>query len=123
MHTRRTGPDLVRDWQRTTPIARRDVARDCREKRFCICVPDRKNGDLCEDLHVLEREPLCILGCTHSRCQRITLIESHLHNAAALNTVRSTRRTHREGVVLGVAVVGWIGVDDATDRAMFTRDL
>src|SRR5665213_1325539 len=123
MHSRRTGPDLVRDRQRTTPIVRCYLARDCREKRLCICVPDRKNGDLCKDLHVLEREPLCILGCTHSRCQRITLIQSHLHHAATLNTVWRARRTHRESVVLRVAVVGGIGVDDATDRAMFTRDL
>ncbi len=117
------GSDLVSDWQRAPPVARCNVTGDCREQRPGVGVPDGKYGDFGEYLHILERQTLCILGRPDSRRQRISLVESHLHHAAALHTVRRTSRSDGEGVVLSVSIVRRIRIDDAANGAMLTGDL
>src|SRR4029453_18513547 len=62
------------------------------------------------------------LGCPSGR-QRIARIERHIHNTAALHSMRRAPRPLFLDVPQKEPVVAWIRIDDAANGAMFGGDL
>src|SRR5205814_3768306 len=60
---------------------------------------------------------------THPGSERIPWVGRHIHYTAALHPVLVAHRAYGENVVVEVAVVPRIGVDDAADSTMCGRNL
>ncbi len=72
---------------------------------------------------MLQRKPLRILRCTDARRERIARILLGVRHRAALHAIGWPPAAFRIDIAIAVAIVLRIGIDQATERAMFLRKL
>ena len=122
MYLRRAGPHVIRNRQSAAPLFRSHWSFQSREQRLRIAVGNRQYGNLRQAGSIFHRQPLGIFRGANSRSQRIPRIRRReIHHAAALHAIRIAHRSLRKDIVLTIAIVARLGVDEAADRAMLGR--
>ena len=119
----RSGAHAVRDRERAAPFGWHDRAFHRREDWLRITVGDRQDGNLGEDGDVLEIQPLRVLGGADAGRQRVTGVDLHLHDTAALHALGRAHRALGEDGSYGVTIVARVGVNQTSDRAVLRRNL
>ncbi len=117
------GSDVVGDGQRAAPGDGSDRSAESGQQRLRVAVRDREHGDPGNRPGVLDRQPLRVGRGAHARRERIAGIDGHVLHAAALHPVARPHRSFREHVAAEVPVVSRIGVNEASDGAVFGRHL
>ncbi len=123
MHFGGAWPDAVRNRQPTAPLYRRHPPLQRRQQRLRIRIRNWHHRYLGQRHRLVERQPLGFRRRAHARRQRIARIYRHVHHAAALHAVFGAIRPGRKSLSRRVAVVAWIGVDQAPDGAVLGRHL
>src|SRR5208282_4022045 len=109
--------------QRAAPGGRSDLARQGSEKNLGVGVGDGQHGNLHDGRRVGDPQTLGVPGRTDAGRQGIAGIETHVEYRAALHTVGRAHGTVGISLVDGITVLGWVGVDNAADRAVILREL
>src|SRR5438552_18088035 len=76
-----------------------------------VSIRNGKNWDACEGLHIFQSQALGIFGSSYVRSKRIARMDGHIHDAAALHSIRWTPRSLRKHITFKIAVIPGIGVD------------
>src|SRR5438270_11924592 len=123
MYFRGAGTDVIGDGKCAAKTLWRHRAFERGEQRFRITVGNWQRGDFGERGNVFEGETLYIaLGADAGR-RGIAGVDGHVHDAAALHAVLIAHGALGKDIVLEVAVVAGIGVNDAANGAVFRGDL
>ena len=123
MHRRRTGTDVIRDRQRTTPRTRRHLTADGLHQRQRVGVTQRQHRNLHDRGTVLDREALRVLRRAAPRRERITRIGGHVRHRPALRPVLHPVRPCGVHIPLPIPVVPRIRIQNAPHGAVFRGHL
>src|SRR5437868_1720955 len=118
MDFRRTRSYVIRERKGTTPTLLPCRALQSFEQILRVSIRNWKNRDTSESLHVLQSQALCIFRGAHIRSQRIAGMDGHIHDAAALHSIRWTPRSLRKNITFKISVIPGIRVDQASHRAV-----
>ena len=121
--TRRARSDVIGNRQRSAPFLRRYGTRYRTQQRESIPVGDRQNGDLRQGGDVFAVQTPGRGSRADAGSERIAGILRHVHDRAALRAAVIAEGSLRVDVALEVAIVVRVGVDEATDGAVFGRNL
>src|SRR5580658_8131709 len=119
----RSGSYAISNRQRSAPARRRDRTLEGCKQWLSVPIRDGKNGHLGDGLGIFTLEPLGFFVCAHSRGKRIPRVERSVQYTAALHALGRTHRSLRKGQLLGVAVIGGIGINNAANGAVLCRYL
>ncbi len=108
--------------KRAAKAFRRDGTFQRGEQGFGIAVGNRKYGNFGDRRRVFDGQPLNIALGANARRERIAGIDRHVQHAAALHAVFIAHGTFGKDVVLEVAVVARIRIDDAADGTVLRGD-
>ena len=122
-HGGRSRPDAVGDGQRAAPLRRCDGSLDGVEKRAGIAVADRQGRDRWHCRRFVPREPPGAFDRGPPRCEQVARVQREIQDRAALHAARTLPRSLGIDLALIVAVVGGVGVDQASDRPVLGRQL
>src|SRR5256885_1676587 len=109
---------VIREGQGTAPTLRPYRSLQSFKQILRVSVGNRKNRDVSEGLHIFQSQALCVLGGSYGRGERIAGMDGHIHDAAALHSIRWTPRSLRKDIAFKIAVVPGIRVDQASYRAV-----
>ena len=123
VHARRPGTDVIGDAEAAPPFLRSDGTFKSGEKGLRVTVRNRQDRDFGERACLRQRQSPRVLRRSDARRQWIAGIHFHLHDAAALHAIAGAPRTLRVRVALHKSIVFWIGVNDAPDSPVLSRDL
>ena len=107
--------------QGTAPGVGNDFSLQSGQQRLGVGIGNGQHGNFGEGLCVFQVETLGVFRGADAGRERIARINRHIHHAAALHAVARTPRAVGENVALRVAVIGGIGVDEASEGAVFGR--
>ena len=122
MNFRRARAEVIGDGQGAAPGVGNDISFERGQQRLRVGVGNRQHGNFGEGLGVFQVEALGIFRGADAGRERIARIDRHVHHAAALHAVARTPCAVGENVALRVAVIGGIGIDEASDGAVLGRD-
>ncbi len=114
---------MIGERQAAARLARRDRALEARQQLGRVGIGDRQRRNLEDRRRGLAGQPPGVGGGAHARGQRIARIGRHVLHRAALHRVFGAPAAARIGIILGIAVIARIRIDQAADRAMFLRQL
>src|ERR1700744_2504397 len=115
--------EVIRDGESPAPRGWNGSSVERRKQRLGITISDGDDRDLHNAWRIFNRQAFGAWDGADTRSERIPGIERRVGHAAALNSLRRTHRSLGENIVLGIAVICRIGVDNAADRAVFIRQL
>ena len=121
MNAGRPGADVIGDGEPASPGFRCDGTFKGREQGLRVGVGDGKNRDLGDGLCVFDVEAFGAGNGADSGRKRIAGIVG-VHDAAALHAVRGTPSATGIVVAMEEAVATRIGIDEASDGAVFGGD-
>ncbi len=119
----RAGTNVIGEWERATKTFRRNRAFQRGQKRLGVAIRNRKRGNFGKRGNVFQRQSLYVALGTNAGRGGIAGIDGHVHHAAALHAIFIAHGAIRKNVILKVAVVARIGIDDAADSAVLRCDL
>ena len=111
--------DVVGDAQATAPLRRRDTAGQSFKQGLRIGIGNRQDRNFCNGGGIFDLQALGIFRRAYARRQRITGIKRHVRNAAALHAILGAPRAFGKGVALHKSIFMRVGINQATDGAMF----
>ncbi len=119
----RSGPQMVRQRQRPAPILRRHRSAERAQQRQRVGLREGQHGNLGERGRFGARQPLRIFYRADAGRQGIARVKRHVGHRTALRPLGVAKGALGIFVALKIAVLVRIGINEATDRAMFRRDL
>src|SRR5258705_2779986 len=123
MNFGRPGAEAISDRKASAPRSWSDRASKCSEQRLRIAIGNRKHRYLGDGCGLRDCEALRILRSSDSWRERVSRIDGHIRNRAALNPLRGAHGSIGENAPTGVSIVSRIGIDQAPDRAVLGRYL
>jgi len=119
MHFCGARADVVGNSQAAAPLGRRDTPGQGLQQGLRIGIGNRQDGNFCNCGSIFDLQALGIFRRAHARGQRITGINGHVRNAAALHAVLGTPRAFGKRFALHKSVLMRVGINQATNRTMF----
>ena len=125
LHFRRAGTDVIGEGQRSLPLARRIGAAKMLQDGPGVVIGERSNGNFRQLRRFLRRDALRIGKRghrSHARRGRITGELEHVSHGTALHARVGAPGSVGIFVAAAPAVIGGVGVDDHSGRAVLLRD-
>ena len=123
MDFRGPGSEVVSERQGAAPGIRRHRPAERTEQRFGVRIGNRQHRNFQDRPGFVHGEPLGSRGRTGARRERVAAVQGEVLDRAPLHAVAGTITASRISVAGPVAVIAGIRIDQATDGAMFVREL
>src|SRR5205814_3498976 len=118
MYFRGAGTNVIRDGQSSPPTLRCYRTLERREQRFRVRIGDWQHWDPRDRFRILNGKSLCVSGCAHTGRKWIARIIG-IHNTSPLHAETWTPAAGWIVVAFEVAIPFGVGINDATDGAVF----